>query len=330
MISIVVPMVQVTDCLRENLKRLQNHPKVLEVILVDNAKKDLRSCLPLSSKIKNIKSDLSKNRSYARNLGASIAKGDAILFVDQEVHVPTEFLEEAECLSPAGFDVVVPRIRPTFSREGIAQKLYFKKYAQVTRGSFCTLSRFDLALPNLDSACFMVRKIFFESTGGFDPKFIRFEDRHWGRVAILNGAKFKCVPIFCEKDIQDLNLVSYHFKNYLDAFFRSLSNRLIRVSKNFKKEILYPVSWKNSDFYSFQLGPDQFKCTGSLSFIYNDGKIKIVNAQNLRFTVLSKAESNEFMLPGSKNSYLILNIAKKLKSIGISIEKRRGLSERSS
>ena len=339
MISIVVPMVQTTESLKKNLCRLEGHSKVLEIILVDNARKNLRSYIPKSSKVKYIKSDRLRNRSYARNLGAFTAKGEIILFADQEVSVPVEFLEEAECFDSTDFDVVIPKVRPVYSREGVAQRTYSEKYAQVSRESFCTFSRFDLSLPNLDSACFMVRKKFFNKTGGFDPKFIRFEDRHWGRLAILNGANFKCVPVLCDKDIQDLNLISYCIKNFIDVFFRTLSNRLLSVNKNLNKgflywfSFLYPVSRKKLEhpvkkLYSFHLGKEQLICTGNLSYIYNERKIKLLNSQNLKFTVLSELESNEFLNLDSNDYFLVLKIAKKLKNIGINIEKR-GPSEQS-
>ena len=99
-ISIVIPVYNVENCLRQTLDSLLNQKANYEIILVDDGSQDTSNliCDEYSEKNTNVKVIHKKNDgvSSARNVGINIAHGEYIMFVDAGDRIASNTLEVLE------------------------------------------------------------------------------------------------------------------------------------------------------------------------------------------------------------------------------------------
>ena len=90
-ISVIVPVYNGAGFLRQSLEALAcSTVKPLEVIVVDDCSTDNSIDVCLESDVRLFSTPQNSGPAVARNLGAEVAKGDVLLFVDADVLVKPE------------------------------------------------------------------------------------------------------------------------------------------------------------------------------------------------------------------------------------------------
>ncbi len=159
-----------------------------EVLLVDNNSLDQTVAIASSfSRLKIIK-EPKQGRSYARNAGASNAKGKFLAFIDSDVVLEERWLEEHLHLWREGIGGQQGAIIPaqTDGQESLNRYRY-RSIQESTAGSFVLLSLNFPESPMINSAACFYTKEAFEKVGGFDPCLTRHEDIDLSKRVFLAG-----------------------------------------------------------------------------------------------------------------------------------------------
>lgn len=194
-------MKHIPACLDSVLAQAYRHA---EIIIVDNASTDgtpeyVKHNYP---QVRLIRSE--ENLAYGRgnNLGASVAKGDLLLFLNHDTEVTKDFLAE------------LVRAMEKWPAIGVAQsKIFMASSPDLIDSAGAYLTRtgmwFHSGRGELDGsadrepvdilgaagACVVVRRDVFEALGGFDPDFvIYFDDADFSWRATLLGFRVVLVP----------------------------------------------------------------------------------------------------------------------------------------
>jgi GT2 family glycosyltransferase len=235
------------ECL-ESLKKI-NYTN-FEIILIDNHSSDnsIKFARSFYPEIKII--ELQENLGFAEpnNIGAREAKGDFLLFLNNDTVVQYNFLTEL--------------INVAIKEETVAilQSLLLKpNHKTDSAGDFFDLSGIAYSSKNIPKtvtpilsargASMMMRKKVFDEFGGFDKKFFAtFEDVDLGWRAWIHGYKVLLVPssVVYHKGGQTVKTMSNQIK------FHGAKNTLLLMLVNFEKNIAFKTI--TSLFFSFILG----------------------------------------------------------------------------
>ena len=266
LVSIIIVNYNGRHHLEECLKSLmQVTYKKFEVILVDNNSTDgsiefVKNNHP-SIKIKK----LDKNYGFAEpnNIGAKIAKGDFLLFLNNDTTVNPNFIQE------------MVNVFNQDSKIAISQSLLLKTNGEIeSSGDFIdTLGRAYMSKEKVTKvkeilsargACMLIRKNIFWELEGFDKNFFAsFEDIDLSWRAWIWGYKIVLVPnsIVYHAGGQTVQLLTLEIKfhgvkntlvlsltNFEDPLskilklvYNSLKKKPLRISKNEEYEIFRPL-----------------------------------------------------------------------------------------
>ena len=222
--------------------------KNIEVIIVDNASTDgmLEYVEHQFPQVRRIRSEANLAYGGGNNLGASVAKGDLLLFLNHDTVVTEDFLIE------------LVKVMESWPAIGIAQSkilmasrrdLVDSAGAYLTRTGMwfhpwrgepdCIVDREPIDILGAAGACVLVRREVFEALRGFDPDFvIYFDDADFSWRAKLLGHRIVMVPrsvIYHWGGATTQRLPSaftvYHsFKNRLCSLIKLLSVRDLLVT----------------------------------------------------------------------------------------------------
>jgi glycosyltransferase involved in cell wall biosynthesis len=196
LVSIVVPTFNRCSslCTLLNALAVQNAPPTsFEVIVVDDGSTDgtvehVRSlAMPYALRVVQQAHD---GPARARNLGVEQARGEVILFLDDDV-VPAADLVATHVAAQTGHDDLVvigpmlpPRDWPRPAWIRWEEDKLVAQYEAMRAGKYaCTPRQFFTANVSLPRACFL-------AAGGFDPTFKRAEDVELGYRLRDQGARF--------------------------------------------------------------------------------------------------------------------------------------------
>lgn len=228
LVSIIIPALNeeknIGQCL-EAIKHLDFHKENLEVIVVDNGSSDktVEIAKLLGAQVV-IKADASI--ASLRNLGAGIAQGDVLAFVDADCVVARFWLAEA-LRELENRDVGAAGSNMQLGKQGtwVSQAWEFKKIGKNKRRE----------VDWIQSGNLIIKRKCFEDVGGFDNRLNVCEDSDICYRIKSSGYKVISNPAIC----------SYHlgFTNTLRSFFiKELWHgkdilRVFCISKNRKKYI---------------------------------------------------------------------------------------------
>lgn len=185
--SIIIPTLNEEKNLKILLECLKNQTnKNYEVIIADCFSKDETKKIVFSFKklINNLYffQKNFKNVSAARNFGAKMAKNPFLIFLDADVEIGDNFIEEVgKKIEQYSLDALTVWNR---AKKGIRGKIIFTLLN-------LTMTLFQKIKPSANGTCIIVRKIFFEKINGFDEKIVFGEDFDFIQRLWKNGAKFK-------------------------------------------------------------------------------------------------------------------------------------------
>ncbi len=155
----------------------------------------------------------SKNRSVARNYGASLASGKWLVFLDADVVLDKNWSKNIHEIIQSPLKVVYqgPVVPAGQENELLSFRKFYSK--EKTDGTYCSFLTSD-GLPQLNSACFVIQKKHFLEIGGFDENLLRCEDSDLGYRLFIEGFIFSVVP-----SMRSQVFWSHGFIAYLKRFY---------------------------------------------------------------------------------------------------------------
>lgn len=148
-----------------------------EVIVVDNGSTDGTKHLARDFPNANFLHCRRTGRSQARNSGARVARGEYLAFVDADVVLAADWLEEVkQFLCEVPLDAMATRIVPVAEESGPLDRYraifgYWK-----SKGTFLSVRNGRGAFPLINTAACIVSRSSFNRVGGFDESLRRHED----------------------------------------------------------------------------------------------------------------------------------------------------------
>lgn len=193
--SVVIPSRNGLELLRRHLPRLATEARGWEVIVVDDGSSD-GTCAAGSAEfpgVRFVRREGERGFCHAVNLGMSLAAGDALLLLNNDVSPREGALAElAMALESAGDDVyaAVPVItRPGMPDEG-GMRTGFRRGLAVTGPG-------ERGVPYPSGACSLFRRCHWEVLGGLSADFapIYWEDADLGARAARAGLRMTRAPL---------------------------------------------------------------------------------------------------------------------------------------
>ena len=167
-ISIIIPARNEEYFIKLTLSSIQasekNHNLDYEIIIVNDSSTDRTKAVALNCDNVKVYDVNFKNRSKARNFGASKANGDYLLFVDADTTISKELLINSLNCVNATKKVLWYKQLPL--EKDIKGQLYFFIFNKISR-----------YYPMHSPVIFFERNLFF-SLGGFDESLNSFEDHY--------------------------------------------------------------------------------------------------------------------------------------------------------
>jgi GT2 family glycosyltransferase len=176
-VSIIIPHYGSYAVLKSCLNSILDHTKDAEVIVVDNdmLPSEFEEAYP-SVRLTRVGSN--QGFGLACNLGAEIAKGDLLVFMNNDMEVAQGWLNPllravADDRVGAACPVVLYRERPNIvnSAGGSCDRVALGWNRGIGKPRNSEMERGFFYLPG---SCIVLRKAVFEKTGGFDPQLFLF------------------------------------------------------------------------------------------------------------------------------------------------------------
>ncbi len=201
MISVVVPVKDGGDDLRRCLDGIarQEAGEAVEVVVVDSGSRDgsPERAERAGARVHRIEAS-EFNHGATRNLGASLARGDVLVFTSQDAHAErpdwlarlvAPLRERDDVAGAYGRQVAHPDAKPP--------EVFFLDFLYGPRGrvqratGVGELSMETTLFSNANSA---IRRDVFDASGGFAGDIIMSEDQEWSRRVLLEGWAIAYVP----------------------------------------------------------------------------------------------------------------------------------------
>lgn len=232
-ISVIIPVrngaATIGNCLR-SIKR--SYFKDFEVIVVDDHSTDATPDIARQHQCRLVAAEEGSGANAARNLGASLAKGEIFVFIDSDVVINREtLLGIAERLEEEGVDAVVGIYTAKHRHETLVSqyKNLWVRYSYI---------KSPPAIDWLFGAISGIRRKAFENLGGFDSSLLA---QH-GNDDIEAGKRLakQKVNIVLDMDIEVEHLKHYTLRSFLrnefnrSAGFAELAMNLGETKKSLK------------------------------------------------------------------------------------------------
>lgn len=195
-LSVVIPTKnnsKTLSCLLNSIN--QQTPGVVEVIVVDGQSQDdtLAIAERLGARVVSYGTE-GDQRGLARNLGARVAHGEFLIFLDSDMQLAEGVIDDCSQLISAGAEAII--------------------IPEVTLGSGClgrtrAWERRLVERSNLTAVARVVRKATFDRVGGFNPEIVGFEDLDFQAKLIEAGVAMtrSSVPLFHHEE--DIDVITY-------------------------------------------------------------------------------------------------------------------------
>ena len=287
-ISIIIVNYNGKELLQKCLESLfKTDYENFEVILVDNNSTDnsIEFVTKNYPKIIVIKLDSNKGFAEPNNIGAKIAKGEYLLFLNNDTVTTTNFISE------------MVKVLQKDEQVAICQSLLLRPNGDVdSSGDFIdkigivynSKTKIDQIkeVSSARGACMMIRKKIFDKLGGFDEKFFfSFEDVDLGWRSWILGYKVVIAP----------NSVVYHSagktssKLKSEAAFHGLKNQLAMKITNFEPKFVF----RSLLLFFFVYGSREikiwldYKIKGSTTMTSTDYEDRIAQNPSLKTVIKS-------------------------------------------
>jgi len=188
-ISIIIPSYNEESYIRETLESIKRQPfKDYEIIVVDKASTDRTE--EIARKYAKVIRDPRPGIALARNVGARHARGRILLYIDADTSIGRSTLLSYSAAMKD--ERIIAATGPIYPREKVSKSIELGyKFVSVLFVRLSILFR----RPSLVGSNFAIRKDVFDKVGGFNERFMTYEDwdlshriKKFGRVVYLNDA----------------------------------------------------------------------------------------------------------------------------------------------
>ena len=274
-VSVIIPVFNNIEYLCKCLISLKESIySNFEVIVVDDVSTlDIKT--RLSDDIKYYRLDTKSGPAAARNLGASHAKGEILMFLDSDILVRPDIISKVVSIFNANSEISA--IFGSYDSDP-ASKDYLSQYKNLVHHFVHQNGNNDAS--TFWAGCGAIRNEAFSEIGGFDQEKFKtssIEDIELGYRLKSNGYK-----ILLDKTLQVKHLKKWSVKNYLSAeiFRRAVPwSRLIMETGNFHSDLNLKISDRISAFLVWII----FFVTG---FMIVDLVIKDINLISIEIFLL--------------------------------------------
>ncbi len=243
-VSVIIPVFNNIEYLCKCLISLKESIySNFEVIVVDDASTlDIKT--RLSDDIKYYRLDTKSGPAAARNLGASHAKGEILMFLDSDILVRPDIISKV--VSKFNANPEISAIFGSYDSDP-ASKDYLSQYKNLVHHFVHQNGNNDAS--TFWAGCGAIKNEAFLEIGGFDQEKFKtssIEDIELGYRLKNNGYK-----ILLDKTLQVKHLKKWSIKNYLSAeiFRRAVPwSRLIIETGNFHSDLNLKISDRISAF----------------------------------------------------------------------------------
>ena len=240
-VSFIIPVFNGESTLSACLRSIYHQTcSKLEIIVVDNCSTDLTRDIVLTFPEVHYRFTSVRNRSHARNLGAQLAHGKYLCFVDCDVILDKTWLETGlKYLENRPVDFLATQVVPYCSESVVDQYRYF--FAEwKSHSSFLSIQKRTCLFPVINTAASIVSKLSFYNVGQFNEKLHRNEDlelslRFYTQGYLLGGTSAaKSKVQFGTKSNVCRNAINYIIRSFYVQFY-SLFRSDRRYKMNFKQ-----------------------------------------------------------------------------------------------
>ena len=228
-ISVIMPVYNGTDFIPRSLPPLiamEQRGEILEVIVVDDGSTDGSKQMAERLGARTLSSGGRMGPGGARNIAASVARGDVLWFVDADVVVHAD---AARCLSRGFSESQIVAVFGSYDSNPPARN-FFSQYKNLVHHYYHQRANDEAS--TFWSGCGAVRKEAFLNSGGFDVeryKYPSIEDIELGHRLIKAGGRVRLL-----REVQCTHLKVWRFGNLIhtEIFRRALPwSRLIVSSE---------------------------------------------------------------------------------------------------
>ncbi len=306
--SFVVPVRNGEKTLLATLSSLiEQKNSSFEIIAVDNASTAGTRRLIRAFPGIRYASCTQRGRSQARNLGARLARGDYLAFVDADVVLAPDWLTQVErYLEKVPLDALVTQIAPSGNHDSSLDHYRTHFASWKSKGTFLSVRSRAGAYPLINTAACVVKRASFERVGGFDENLERHEDldlsfRLFARGFLIGGTSAAKAQVrFTSEEshplareiaylrrafeVQSMSLFPAHRKPVNFALLREIGIKC-RDPKALTVALLVEAAW--------QLGGIHTRLTSSTTRSY-----QLAPGRNLLCTTFRYKNKNYFLKPG--------------------------------
>lgn len=165
LISIIIPTYNDNNALKDCLQAIaDSDTQPAEVIVVDDASTPPARAIVESCGYRYVRLDTNSGQATARNIGAEIASGELLLFIDSDVVIRRDTLQKIECAYHNRDIAVYQGLASTTPvNKGFGPKLMALKWYYMLQNT--------REASYVHSHIFSIRKSVFAEIGGFDGRF---------------------------------------------------------------------------------------------------------------------------------------------------------------
>lgn len=170
-ISIIIPAFNSQDTLADCLNAIfLSNFQDFEVIVVDDSSKDSTLKIAENFPVEVIKHDKNQGAAISRNDGAEKAKSDILLFIDSDVFIKKDTLEEIWGFFNARENIAA--VACTMSGKYCAET-FGSKFITLRTCYYYRWKKYEIFrnYTIFQSQCGAIKKEVFQQLGGFDPRF---------------------------------------------------------------------------------------------------------------------------------------------------------------
>ena len=188
-VSLVVIHWNTPESLKKQLTLLAQHDKAIEILVIDNfSEKDVRKKLSSFSSVADRIVLNSENVGFAAaaNIGAKLAKGEWVLFLNPDVLMSEEaVLEFVDRVEAAGLDAASPITdNPNYNKPLPTPWSLTAEFSPLHR----IIPQKIFKTTSLIGGCLLIKKTVLEAVGGWDEDFfLWFEDSDLTKRLIDDG-----------------------------------------------------------------------------------------------------------------------------------------------
>jgi glycosyltransferase involved in cell wall biosynthesis len=250
-VSFIIPFYNnetTLDLCLSSITQLSSNGVPVEIICVDNNSTD--ESLKIAQQFQvNVVHASRQSPGAARNRGIDSARGEILVFVDADVVLDQNWLEEAlRALETPWIDCVQSAIIPT-GIESHPMTIFRKDFVKYkTNGKFHYLEPNERGLPLVNTSAFAVRtRSLKKANVRFEESLQRCEDYDFTLKLLFSGSNFAFLPETQAKVYDTRNFVSYLMRSFFTGHYGALVSRSWgwKGSPNlFKKSLDLNLSWK--------------------------------------------------------------------------------------